>query len=402
MGTLLLASLAGCGAAPDSALDGVGAQSVLDASDVNLIGTSNSLAVVEDLQVLEGGDIWALNSTEPYFVGFTADGSVLHEYGTRGGGPREFGRPSGFVSGGTQGEAWIFDQRRHALIRVSDPERAWSEVLLPRDSVPAESLISGFSLVGTQVRTARLGHEIVLPRSTGSLAGGMFSFTRSIWGADLLGLDPASGAVRNILSLGQILGDPSEAFEATDQPPQLLLWFRLWDVCSGTEIRVFDRLRNQIRRFDVDGDELEAMTLPPVRVHEVTPDQFARALFDLYSAEVTGGVGRRLSAGDSSSLIRRVAQEWNRQPAELAAILPRYVDLRCAADGTVWMRPFDPEAGGLRGGLVWIRIRPDTEAQEISFPSGFDPFRFTPARIWGVQRDELDVATIAWVAVPEG
>ena len=152
----------------------------------------------------------------------------------------------------------------------------------------------------------------------------------------------------------------------------------------------------------MDGDELEAMTLPPVRVHEVTPDQFARALFDLYSAEVTGGVRRRLSAGDSSSLIRRVAQEWNRQPAELAAILPRYVDLRCAADGTVWMRPFDPEAGGLRGGLVWIRIRPDTEAQEISFPSGFDPFRFTPARIWGVQRDELDVATIAWVAVPEG
>ena len=56
--------------------------------------------------------------------------------------------------------------------------------------------------------------------------------------------------------------------------------------------------------------------------------------------------------------------------------------------------------GGMRGGPAWLRIAPDGETREVRFPERFDPYRFTSGRIWGVLRDELDVASVAWVEDP--
>jgi hypothetical protein len=38
--------------------------------------------------------------------------------------------------------------------------------------------------------------------------------------------------------------------------------------------------------------------------------------------------------------------------------------------------------------------------REVRFPERFDPHRFTEGRVWGVLRDELDVASVAWLPAP--
>lgn len=400
--TVIVASthLAGCDGAARNVSGTDGAPIVLQSSDVHVVGTTESIALVQDMDVLGDGSVWVLNSVAPFFVGFGVDGEVIHEFGSQGGGPEEFRMPSAFVSEGIDAEAWALDVRRGALIEISRPESDWAEISLPRDSLPPGSLMPGRSLLQPQVRTARLGDEIILPRSTGSLASGMFAFSRSVWGADLVAIDRTGTTARSVLSLGDILGDPTAAFAGVSEPPPMLLWFRLWAVCSGDEIRVYDRLRNEVRRFAGDGAELDPTPLPPPRFTEATPEQFARAVFAFREAEITGAVGRQLTAADSARVIDQMIQEAPWTPAQLAAILPRYVDFRCTDDGVLWLQPFDRDVGGLNGGHSWLRITPDGAPQEVHLPDRFDPYRFTTERIWGVQRDGFDVASVAWIAAP--
>ena len=112
-----------------------------------------------------------------------------------------------------------------------------------------------------------------------------------------------------------------------------------------------------------------------------------------------------MSAADSAQILNEFLRGLDAPPAQLANVLPRYVDYRCDDEGTQWIQPFDidtpgPLMGGLRGGRVWLRISTDGETEEIRLPDSFDPYRFTPDKIWGVQRDEFDVASVAWIAVP--
>ncbi|MFW6085310.1 MAG: hypothetical protein ACODAA_08860, partial [Gemmatimonadota bacterium] len=58
--------------------------------------------------------------------------------------------------------------------------------------------------------------------------------------------------------------------------------------------------------------------------------------------------------------------------------------------------------GGLEGGPAWLRITPDGDVHEIRLPGRFDALRFTRDRIWGVQRDTLNVASLAWIGLPVG
>lgn len=395
---LALLTLAACDGGPRSVAEGVGEPIVLDSTDVRVLGTSESIAEVRDLEVLPDGSVWLLNSLEPFFVGFGPEGALLGIHGSEGGGPEEYRFPSSLVAGGIDGEAWVFDLRRHALVEVSEPESAWSEMPLPRDALPPGSLMGGMDMMSPIVRTARLGDEIVLPRTTGSMDDGLFSFRLAILGADLLALDPATDSVRTVVALGDVLDDPAAGFERTDGG--VPLWYRLWAACGDDRIRVHDRVRNELRTFGPDGAELEPVALPPVRLTSVTPRQFARAVFPLREAEITGAVGRELTSADSARALNEMAQSLQGTPEQLAAYLPRYVDLRCGDDGDVWMQPLDLERGGLAGGPAWLRVAPDGTTDEVHMPARFDPYRFTGGRIWGVQRDELDVASVAWIEEP--
>lgn len=366
-------------------------------ADVRVLGTSDQLSQVLDLEVLPSGAVWVLNSVEPFFVGFDAQGRALPTHGAEGGGPEEFRMPAAFMTGGWEDEAWVLDFLRHDLVRVSRPD-AWAEISIPQQDIPAGSLRGGMSLMSATVRTARIDHEVIVARADVSLEGGLTAFRLGILGADLVALDLETGSVRTIVSLAEVLANPAEGFVATEGG--FPLWYRLWAVCGDDQIRVYDRVRNELRGFSSDGTELASVQLPAPQWTEVTPREFAGVIFPLREAEITGGVGSRLSSQDSLRIVNEIVQGVQGQPSELASYLPRYVDFRCSDDGVMWMQPLDLEVGGLSGGALWLRITPDGVIQEVHFPVRFDAMRFSPRRVWGVQRDELDLASVAWIELP--
>lgn len=142
------------------------------APDIEIIGSSDSLAVVQDMEVLSDGSVWVLNSQPPFFVGFGPGGDSLGVHGRSGGGPGEFQMPSGFVTGGWDGDAWVFDFVRHAIIRVSEPDEELAVIPLRSDALPPGSVRGGMNMLSTSVRTARLGPEIIVPRSTATMESG--------------------------------------------------------------------------------------------------------------------------------------------------------------------------------------------------------------------------------------
>ena len=391
------ALLAACEGEPDGVEPG--GPVVLDASAVEVLGTSDSLAVVRDLEVLDDGSVWVLNEREPYFIGFGADGELLGAHGRAGGGPEDFPMPSGFLTGGWQGEAWVFDFARQAMIRVSEPDE-WAEIPLRSESLPPGSVQGGMNMLAPSVRTASLGREIIVPRSGGTMQEGPLRYRLSLLRADLVAVDPETDGVRTLVSLGEVLDDPSGDFVPSEGA--FPLWYRLWAVCGGDLVRVHDRVRNQLRGFDASGTEVDPIGLPPVPFTEVSARQFARAVFGMRQAEVTGAVGVRLTAEDSARVLDQMVGMVRGQPHELASYLPRYVDFRCSDDGTMWVQPLDLDLGGLRGGRAWLRITPDGGVREVRLPERFDAFRFSGSRVWGVYRDENDLPSVASIGLEDG
>lgn len=404
-GLAALVALTACGRESSGSAGAESAAIVVPSSDVHVVGTPESVTSVRDLDVLSDGSVWVLDAAEPFFVGFRPDGTVLRAYGRRGGGPGEFGNPVGFVEGGIDGQAWAFDMRRHAMIEVSRPDSADGEILLPRRTIPPMSLMPGISVVSNYaVRTARLGRDLILPRRSHPRETGIFSYWLSVWTADLVALDPKTDSVHTVVSLDRVLGDATSHFDMTGSALPFPLWNRLWTVCQDREIRVYDRLRNTVLRFGADGTELGSIALPPVSTTPVTREQYARDVFTFALVEVMGRVpatGRyEVSPADTARILKGLMSRITAPPERLTKLLPRYTDLRCDAQGTMWMRPFDAGEGGLTGGPVWLRIMPDGRTDRVRLPDRFDPYRFTLRRIWGVQRDTLDVASVAWIAAP--
>lgn len=405
-GAVVLLALGACG---DPAGDPAGSRSAADAGplEARTLATSPAIATVRDLEVLPDGRVWVLNSGEPLFVGFGPDGASIGAHGRLGGGPEDVRLPVGFVTGGIDGEVWAFDLGRHALLPVSEVDAG--PRALPRESVPPGSITGGMNLLASTVRTASIGGSVILPRRAMSGEVDVFGAWASAWTADLVALDLETDSVRTVVPLSEVLGDPTQHFDPAGTALPIPLWYRLWAVCGDSEIRVYDRLENVVRGFALDGTELQPTELPPVRYTEVTPAQFAEVGFDIHVVEGIGEVGEgppTLSAADSARILREMtAGLGDVDPEGLAGLLPRYVDYRCDEEGTQWIQPFDIESHGgiwasLAASTTWLRISPDGSIDEVDLPERFDPYRFTPERIWGVQRDELDVASIAWVEVP--
>ena len=374
----------------------------LSESAIEILGGSDFLAQVRDLEITSDGSVWVLNSAEPLFVGFGPDGESLGAYGQSGRGPRDFPMPAGFVSGGWQGDVWALDLVRHAMVRISQPEAEWTEISLRSASLLPGTVRGGRSMLGGSVRTARLGQELVVPRTSATMESGVLDYRFSLMRPDFVAFDPETGESRTLVALAEVLDDPSGDFIPMEGGFGFPLWYRLWASCGDDVVRVHDRVTNQIRGFDGSGVEIPPINLPPVPFTEVTPRQFAGALFAIRQAELTGDVWSRLSEEDSLRVLNEMVRSIQGRPHELASYLPRYVDFRCSADGTMWLNPVDLDAGGLSGASIWLRIATDGAIREVRLPARFDALRFSDSRVWGVYRDEFDVPSVASIALPAG
>ena len=160
------------------------------------------------------------------------------------------------------------------------------------------------NMLGNSVRTARMGREIIVPRSTATMESGVLQFRFSLLLADLVAVDPETGTTRDLVALGEVLDDPSGDFIPSEGA--FPLWYRLWAPCGDDLVRVHDRVRNQLRGFDGSGTEVDSIDLPPLPFTDVTPRQFAAAVFGMRQAELTGEVAGRLTEQDSLRVLDRI------------------------------------------------------------------------------------------------
>lgn len=403
--TFAALTAAACDSMPVRSASDPGATIVLEAAEVRVAGASDTIAEIVDFDVLADGTVWVLNSVEPFFIAFGRNGDLIQAHGRRGGGPGEFQAPAGFVRGGIDGEPWVFDRERSALIQVSGSETEHMEIRLPEAAFPRGSVAGGIGMAlasNSLIRVRRLGDEIILPRRVDASEGSIFSYWQSAWSSDLVALRPEAAATRRVISLADVFGDPSPHVDLSGTHLPFPLWYRLWDLCGNGGIRVYDRIDHVVRGFASDGIESAPTPLPPPRYTELSGRNFARATIDIAAIEMMGRAGDpELTSDDSARFITSIMSRLTADPAQLASLLPRYTDLRCDEDGALWLQPFDPDSGALRGGPVWLRIARDGDTREVRFPDRFAPHLFASDRIWGVQRDEYDVASVAWITMPD-
>jgi hypothetical protein len=98
--------------------------------------------------------------------------------------------------------------------------------------------------------------------------------------------------------------------------------------------------------------------------------------------------------------LRRLTEEQNNDfVSNSAGAFPEYADLRCAPDGTLWLRRFDATTGRLGQGSDWLRLSADGSLASVELPTAFSTFRIERDRIWGTVQDTLGVESIAWIGL---
>lgn len=399
---LLLALVAACGtdAAPANE-----SGEVVPAEAVTLLGTSEDLAEIQDVQPGPDGRVWVLNSATPFFLAFREGEGVVAAHGVRGQGPGEFRAPLTLIAGGADSGAeagvWVYDGGRHAVVRIDDvvapdaggpPGAGERTVTFPRDAIPQNAAL-GFDPDGGPWLAPADGGFLVA-RNPAGLAFGLYD--RALWAIELVRVDGADASVTSVLDLREVVGDPAERFGDA----QFLFPVPLWTVCPDGATGVYDPLRNELRRLDAAGAQTRAVSLPAEQRVEVTPDR----VFEWFFPEMM----RRIPAAerpDSAEMRREFEGEFDQVRRQIGAVFPEYVALHCDARGVFWLQPMDIDGGRMGRGTAWLRIDADAvESSEtlrrIRMPDGFRPRRFTDGEAWGILLDDLDIPSVARVAVP--
>jgi hypothetical protein len=189
-----------------------------------------------------------------------------------------------------------------------------------------------------------------------------------------------------------VLGDPSREYGGTS----MLLPYPLWDACGTDDsLIVYDPIRNTVRRFAATGDEREPLSLPAKRNVPMTFDRVFGMIYRWASSQAPSGV-----LPDSATMRTQFESQWPMMQRMFAHVLPEYVDLDCAGDGSVWIQPFDHVDGLFGAGAEWVRLGPDGSRTIYVMPDRFTPLRFAGDRIWGSLRNELDIQSVAWLRLP--
>ena len=355
---------------------------VVPESALTVLGTHGALARVVDLQVSTEGTVWVLNETEPFFFAFAPDGGAVEVFGRRGDGPREFSQPRVLMTGTEARDVWVYELTRHALHRIGNFDD-WQEVVLPRDDLPSNTLVSldDAGILGLRPWFARSEGSFLVARSKANAYAGP-----DIWSADLLLLDDSGREIRTALSVGDVVEAPGDRFG----PGRLFEPHPLWSRCADGTIALYDPMRNEVRRFDAAGREAEALPLPPEQAIRITPER----IFDLgYRWEAANpGPGPQ---PDSANLRRQVEDQLAWAIDDVARVFPEYSDLHCGLPGVVWLRRVSVDEGVLGKGRSWVRVDAAEGPATFRFPDRFEPFRFVGLSAWGVLFGDFDVPHVA-------
>ncbi len=234
------------------------------------------------------------------------------------------------------------------------------------------------------MRVSSLGGEVLFDRGSGAGGG-----PTALYSADLVAVVLESGSTRVVASFAELLGDPPESYgRAAEFAP-----FPIRDRCSAQHFVLYDPLRNEVRGFNADGVQTDAHELPPPRLEEITVELLVKAVIGMVLSQ---SANQGLPV-DSATLHTMIEQGMREDPDAFAGVFPEFVDLRCTEGGTIWIQPFDLESGQVGIGPAWLRVMPDGSIDEYHLPDRFDPLQFTDDRIWGMQRDEYDVESVAWI-----
>ena len=103
----------------------------------------------------------------------------------------------------------------------------------------------GMSMLSPTVRSERLGGEFIVPRTSATMEDGVLDYRFSFLRPDLVAVESEAGETRILLAFGEVLDDPSGDFIPSEGG--FPMWYRLWAVCGDNIVRVFDRMRNQLR-----------------------------------------------------------------------------------------------------------------------------------------------------------
>lgn len=385
--------LAGCeGEAPEGPRE-PSASREIPPDELVVVGASERLSRVRDLELGPDGTVWVLNDVPPYFLAFE-EGELAASFGAEGDGPNEFRAPGALVW--SEDALWAFD--RHALVRVAAPEplEEYERVAIP-DELGRERLVPfdemrlsqdlSPGVVREGVRTAEGGFLLAAGRTPGPPL-------RMLWEAELVVLSP-DGSLRPELDLAE-LTDRNVETEEPAEGATALLPFPLVASCGPDRRAFYDPDRNHVRVWTPDGVEAEPVALPPER--RVPVDE--ETLFDILVSGVLSEVPSAALAVEEAQLRERFSEAYPRLREALADVFPEYVSIRCGADGAFWLQRFDPESEREGRGRDWLRLRAGSgqdgaRIEEVRFPERFVPMRFAADGVYGAVLDEWDVPSVA-------
>ena len=412
-GSLLLAVLAStivvaCSDEPSATSEGGDSEALrLSSEDVQVLGTSEDLMLVRDLEVDLDGTIWVLNDVPPYFVGFDSEGGVT-SMGSQGGGPREFRHPAGLVGfqdpDSPAAGIWVFDRGRHAMIRLTragapaESVMASDVVPLPNDVMPAQSLLSGEGgIPGPLAWIDGAAGMAVVAHAPGEPPRGP-----AFWRARIVALDLDDGSFDERWDLRDLLDDPESHHPGADE----FMPVPVWAVCPDGAAWLYDPAGNRLRALtdspqagspgSAGAGEVE---LPQARRVPLTPDR----MFELLRPRMIEEVPSDQRPPDDQMREMFEAEMGSIIEDSFASVLPEYFRMRCATDGTLWLQRFASQDGHGGAGWEWVRVSPATDpvrVESVRFPDGFMAMRFDGDRAWGIVRDSFDVPSVAWIELP--
>ena len=387
---LILAALACSADGGNPEGRGTGQITVPDDS-VTVVARNDQLTDIRDVIPMPDGTVWVLNTTEPLFMHFAADGSVLRATGRPGAGPEEFNYPELFFHHPTANELWVYDRsNRNLLVRIAPPDSGTPrrEIRLPSDSIPSQRLLyphfaSNVSRMwGATSRNAFLFAREVDPSAIE---------VQKLWRSDIVAISP-DGSFKIALPIAKLLGDPLAAYDSA----AILMPYPLWDYCEHDDsFLLYDPIRNSVRHFAASGggSVLDSLALPPEKLVTVTPDTVFRML-------VLRRAVNMANMPDTAAMRAEFVEEWREVGGMFWKFFPEYAGLHCMPDNSALVQPFDIDSPNYGLGRTWLHLSKDGRTQSFVLPESFTPIRFTTDRIWGVKRDDSGVASAAWVRLP--